>query len=63
MPRAVAVANWANGAVNSPLVCPRMRRFAAEAVPTLEHEIEALGRNDQVVPAVAAPAALEAASS
>jgi NAD(P)-dependent dehydrogenase (short-subunit alcohol dehydrogenase family) len=55
VPRAVTVANWAKGAVNSPLVWPWMRRFAAQTVPTLELEVEALGRNDQVVPAVEPP--------
>jgi len=61
VPRAVAVANWAKGALNSPLAWPWMRRFAARAVPTLEREVEALGRLDQVVPA-AEPAARAAAS-
>jgi hypothetical protein len=40
VPRAVVVANWAKGALNSPLAWPWMRRFAAQAVPTLEHEVE-----------------------
>jgi NAD(P)-dependent dehydrogenase (short-subunit alcohol dehydrogenase family) len=61
VPRAVAVANWAKGALNSPAAWPWMRRFAARAVPTLEREVEALGRLDQVVPA-AEPAARAAAS-
>jgi NAD(P)-dependent dehydrogenase (short-subunit alcohol dehydrogenase family) len=55
VPRAVAFANWAKGALNSPLVWPWMRRFAAQAVPTLEREVDALGRNDQVVQVVASP--------
>jgi hypothetical protein len=55
VPRAVGVANWAKGALNSPLAWPWMRRFAARAVPTLEREVEALGRMDQLVPGVAAP--------
>jgi NAD(P)-dependent dehydrogenase (short-subunit alcohol dehydrogenase family) len=55
VPRAVGVANWAKGALNSPLAWPWMRRFAARAVPTLEGEVEALGRMDQLVPGVAAP--------
>jgi Short-chain dehydrogenases of various substrate specificities len=50
IPRAVAVANWAKGALNSPLAWPWMRRFAARAVPALEREVETLGRYDQVVP-------------
>ena len=52
VPRAVGVANWAKGALNSPLAWPWMRRFAARSVPTLEREVEALGRLDQIVPAV-----------
>jgi NAD(P)-dependent dehydrogenase (short-subunit alcohol dehydrogenase family) len=55
VPRAVAVANWAKGALNSPLAWPWMRRFAARAVPALEREVEALGRLDQLVPAVERP--------
>lgn len=50
VPRAVGVANWAQGLLNSPLAWPWMRRFAAQTVPTLEAEVAALGRNDQVVP-------------
>jgi NAD(P)-dependent dehydrogenase (short-subunit alcohol dehydrogenase family) len=53
VPRAVGVANWAKGALNSPLAWPWMRRFAARAVPALEREVEALGRMDQLVPGVA----------
>lgn len=51
VPRAVGVANWAQGLLNSPAAWPWMRRFAARSVPTLEAEVEALGRNDQLVPA------------
>jgi NAD(P)-dependent dehydrogenase (short-subunit alcohol dehydrogenase family) len=50
VPRAVVVANWAKGALNSPVAWPWMRRFAAQTVPTLEREFEALGRHDQRVP-------------
>ncbi|MFJ9712868.1 SDR family oxidoreductase [Streptomyces sp. NPDC101234] len=50
VPRAVAVANWAKGALNSPLVWPWMRRFAVRTVPTLEREVAALGRHDQITP-------------
>ncbi|WP_133803347.1 short-chain dehydrogenase/reductase [Kribbella caucasensis] len=50
VPRAVIVANWAKAALNSPLAWPWTRRFAAKAVPALESEVEALGRNDQLVP-------------
>ncbi|WP_327434453.1 short-chain dehydrogenase/reductase [Streptomyces sp. NBC_01236] len=56
VPRAIAVANWAKGALNSPLAWPWARRFAAKAVPTLEREVEALGRYDQLVPRAADPA-------
>ncbi|WP_406213116.1 short-chain dehydrogenase/reductase [Streptomyces canus] len=57
VPRAVAVANWAKGALNSPLAWPWARRFAARAVPSLEREVAALGRHDQVTPGTDAPAA------
>ncbi|HET6728504.1 MAG TPA: SDR family NAD(P)-dependent oxidoreductase [Jiangellaceae bacterium] len=50
VPRAVGVANWAKGALNSPVTWPWMRRFAARAVPALEREVAALGRHDQLVP-------------
>lgn len=50
VPRAVVVANWAQGLLNSPAAWPWMRRFAARTVPTLEHEVDVLGRNDQLVP-------------
>ncbi|MDN2495564.1 SDR family oxidoreductase [Nocardia nova] len=50
VPRAVGVANWAKGVVNSPLSWRWARRFAAKAVPTLEQEIDALGRQHQLVP-------------
>jgi NAD(P)-dependent dehydrogenase (short-subunit alcohol dehydrogenase family) len=58
VPRAVVMANWAKAALNSPAAWPWMRRFAARAVPTLEREVEALGRHDQLVPgrAAASPA-------
>jgi NAD(P)-dependent dehydrogenase (short-subunit alcohol dehydrogenase family) len=63
VPRAVVVANWAKAAVNSPAGWPWMRRFAAQVVPTLEREVEALGRHDQLVPSVGNPAAAEIPSS
>jgi len=50
VPRAVVVANWAKGALNSPAAWPWMRRFAAEVTPTLEREVSALGRHDQLAP-------------
>src|SRR5271165_4114270 len=52
VPRAVIVANWAKAALNSPAAWPWMRRFAADVVPVLERECEALGRHDQLVPVV-----------
>ena len=50
VPRAVVVANWLKAGLNSPAAWPWTRRFAAHAVPALEREVEALGRNDQLVP-------------
>jgi NAD(P)-dependent dehydrogenase (short-subunit alcohol dehydrogenase family) len=50
VPRAVVVANWAKGALNSPAAWPWMRRFAAQVTPTLEREVESLGRHEQLVP-------------
>lgn len=50
VPRAVAIANWAKAFLNSPLVWPWTRRFAAATVPLIETEVAALGRNDQLVP-------------
>lgn len=55
VPRAVVVANWAKAALNSPAAWPWMRRFAANVVPVLERECEALGRQDQLLPAVNGP--------
>ena len=62
VPRAVVLANWAKAALNSPAAWPWMRRFAAQVAPSLEREVEALGRHDQLVPGVNAPA-YETASS
>jgi NAD(P)-dependent dehydrogenase (short-subunit alcohol dehydrogenase family) len=56
VPRAVFVANWAKAALNSPTAWPWVRRFAANVVPVLERECEALGRHNQLVPAVNGPA-------
>ena len=50
VPRAVVVASWAKAALNSPVAWPWMRRFAAQVVPALEHEVDALGRHHQLVP-------------
>jgi NAD(P)-dependent dehydrogenase (short-subunit alcohol dehydrogenase family) len=51
VPRSVVVANWAKAALNSPAAWPWMRRFAVQVTPTLEREVEALGRHDQLMPA------------
>jgi NAD(P)-dependent dehydrogenase (short-subunit alcohol dehydrogenase family) len=63
VPRAVVVANWAKAALNSPAAWPWMRRFAAQVVPALESECEALGRHDQLVPGVGDPTYETASSS
>lgn len=49
VPRAVVAANWAKAAANSPMAWPWMRRFAAHVTPSLEREVAALGRHDQVL--------------
>ena len=49
VPHAVVVANWAKAALNSPVAWPWMRRFAAQVVPSLEREVAALGRHEQLV--------------
>jgi NADP-dependent 3-hydroxy acid dehydrogenase YdfG len=57
------VFRWAKAALNSGLAWPWVRRFAARWVPTIEDEVAALGRNDQLVPGLAVapePAALDA---
>jgi hypothetical protein len=50
VPRAVGAANWLKAVLNSPSTWPWARRFAADAVPTLELEVAALGRHDQLTP-------------
>ena len=50
VPRAVVVANWLKGPLNSPAAWPWMRRFATQVTPALEREVAALGRHDQLVP-------------
>ena len=55
VPRAVGAAGWAKAAISSPAGWPWARRFAGRWVPTLEREIGALGRNEQLVPPVAKP--------
>lgn len=49
VPRAVAGVNWAKAILNSPLMWPWTRRFAAKSVPPLEKEVEALGRQNQLM--------------
>ncbi len=62
VPRAVVVANWAKAALNSPAAWPWMRRFAAQVTPTLEREVAALGRHDQLVPGSRKPLGLKLAA-
>jgi short-subunit dehydrogenase len=50
VPRAVGAVGWSKAALSSPVAWLWAKRFAAEWVPTLEREIEALGRNEQLVP-------------
>jgi short-subunit dehydrogenase len=50
VPRAVGVAGWGKAALGSPAGWLWARRFARKWVPTLEREIAALGRNEQLVP-------------
>lgn len=50
VPRAVGAAGWAKAAIGSPVGWLWSRRFARKWVPTLEREIESLGRNEQLVP-------------
>jgi len=62
IPRAVGIANWAKAALSSPAAQPLLRRLAGEEVPALEREVEALGRNDQLVPVVQTGSAPTAAA-
>ena len=50
VPRAVGAAGWTKAAISSPAGWLWAKRFAAKWVPTLEREIGALGRNEQLVP-------------
>jgi NAD(P)-dependent dehydrogenase (short-subunit alcohol dehydrogenase family) len=50
VPRAVGAASWAKAVISSPVAWPWARRFAAKWVPTLEREVQELGRNEQLVP-------------
>lgn len=51
VPGAVGAAHWAKAVLSSPVAWLWAKRFAAKWVPTLEREIDALGRNEQLVPA------------
>ena len=62
VPRAVLVANWAKAALSSPAAWPYSKRLAGESVPALEREVDALGRNDQLVPATGNGSASTAAT-
>lgn len=44
VPKGVKVANWSKALVNSPLVWPFLKRLAGRSVPSMEAEVEALGR-------------------
>lgn len=55
VPGAVGVTSWAKAALSSPAAWVWTKRFAARWVPTLEREIAALGRHDQLVPVVTDP--------
>jgi NAD(P)-dependent dehydrogenase (short-subunit alcohol dehydrogenase family) len=50
VPRAVGAVGWSKAALGSPVAWLWAKRFAAKWVPTLEREIAALGRNEQLVP-------------
>ncbi|SDI17056.1 hypothetical protein SAMN05192558_101317 [Actinokineospora alba] len=50
VPRAVGAVAWAKAAAGSAVGWLWVRRFAGRWVPTLEREIQALGRNEQLVP-------------
>lgn len=55
VPQAVVITNFAKGLLNSPLTWRWAKRFAARTVPTLEREIDALGRQDQLTPGAEGP--------
>lgn len=44
VPKAVLLANWTKAFVNSPATWPYVRRLSRSSVPSLEAEVEALGR-------------------
>lgn len=53
IPRAIGVANWVKAPLGSPVARALLRRITGDAVPALEREVDALGRNDQLVPVAA----------
>ncbi|MBJ8341236.1 SDR family oxidoreductase [Antrihabitans sp. YC3-6] len=56
VPRAVGVAHWSKAALSSPVAWLWAKRFAAKWVPSLEREVDALGRTEQLVPPPQQPA-------
>ncbi len=44
VPKGVIVANWSKALTNSPVAWPVVRKLAARSVPSMEAEVEALGR-------------------
>lgn len=54
VPGAVGATSWAKAALSSPAAWPWVKRFAGKWVPALEREVQALGRNDQLVPPTSA---------
>jgi NAD(P)-dependent dehydrogenase (short-subunit alcohol dehydrogenase family) len=44
VPKNVIVSNWTKSLVNSPIVWPVLKKMAARSVPSMEREVEALGR-------------------
>lgn len=50
VPRAVMVANWAKAAVNSSIALPWMLWLSFALIPSLEREVDALGRHEQLLP-------------
>ncbi|MCD9199533.1 SDR family oxidoreductase [Aeromicrobium wangtongii] len=44
VPKNVMVSNWTKSIINSPAAWPVLKRMAARSVPSMEREVEALGR-------------------
>ncbi|MCZ8381132.1 short-chain dehydrogenase/reductase [Mycobacterium sp. CPCC 205372] len=63
VPRAVGVANWGKAAVNSPVAWPWVRRMSSDLMPTMEREVDELGRQDQPLLSVAAHGASSASTA